>query len=172
MLPISLGQKSLILKTGSNFLQNVGKIYQTTSQKIVIFKSVSWGQVAQDIAGAVINIIINLWFRKRHAFFLTCWPIISFSSRTLCHLVPFSTWLSFSCKIQCCCEIPHLYGSITMTGEDKPARSRSHATGTLTFMDTKWSYGSTINSFNHTYPARQQIMWFSYYFNSSNRRSL
>lgn len=62
---ISLAQKSLwSWKGGSNFLQNVGKIYQTSSQKI----RVSWGQVAQDLAESVINTIINPWFHKRNAF--------------------------------------------------------------------------------------------------------
>jgi hypothetical protein len=54
--------------------------------------------------------------------FVTSSRTISFS-RTPVHTIKFYTWFSFSCKIQSCCEVPHLNGSIAMTSEDEPARS-------------------------------------------------
>lgn len=80
--------------------------------------------------------------RKKLYWFLSClenWRVAI--DLTLCGIF-------FLNKFECGSQIPHLYRSVTVAGQNESSRHRTHSRWFLAFVDTKWCDNGAIDGFD------------------------
>jgi hypothetical protein len=67
------------------------------------------------------------------------------------------TLLSFSCDVEGRGEVPHLYGTVAVSGEDEPPRPCAHSARTLALVDAERCDNGVIDGANYAYPVSKTI---------------